>query len=123
MVASLNRSELIGNLGADPETRGAVVRMRIATNERVKGEGDTWKDHTEWHNVVAFGKLGETCARYLKKGAKVYVEGKMRTSRYTDKDGVERYSTEIRADNVLFLDSRREAEAEDPAEPGDGIPF
>jgi single-strand DNA-binding protein len=104
---SVNKWIGVANLGADPESRVSqsgttVCNLRVATNERVK-RGETWEDHTEWHRVVTFGKLAENCAKYLEKGRQVYIEGKLRTSKYTDKNGVEKYSTEIIADQVHFL--------------------
>ncbi len=106
----MNRATIIGNLGADPETRttqgGSVIgNLRVATRERVK-KGDEWVDHTEWHRVTLFGKTAENAQKYLKKGSQVAVEGKIRTNKYTDKEGVERYSTEILADTIEFLGSR-----------------
>jgi single-strand DNA-binding protein len=106
---SVNKVILVGHLGADPETRttggGTVVaNLRLATSERVK-QGDQWADHTEWHRVVAFGRTAENVARYLKKGRQIYVEGKIRTKKYTDKEGQEKYSTEIIADQIHFLGS------------------
>lgn len=103
----LNKVTIIGNLGADPETRttasGAVVcNLRVAVNERVK-KGDEWKDHTEWFRVVVFGKTAENCAKFLAKGRQVYVEGKLRANKWTDKDGVEKTTTEIVAFDVKFL--------------------
>jgi single-strand DNA-binding protein len=111
-MASVNKVILIGNLGADPETKylpsgDAVTNIRIATT-------DTWKDKTsgekkestEWHRITFFGRLAEVAGEYLKKGASVYVEGSLRTRKWTDKDGVDRYSTEIRADDLKFLDRR-----------------
>jgi single-strand DNA-binding protein len=108
-MGALNKVQIIGNLGADPDSRttqgGMVVTtLRIATNERKK-DGDQWVDHTEWHRVVCFGKLAENAARYLQKGRQVYVDGKLRTRKWTDKEGVDRYSTEINADNLVFLGS------------------
>jgi single-strand DNA-binding protein len=104
---SVNRVTLIGNLGADPETRSStsgttIATLRVATSERVK-VGEVWEDHTEWHKVVAFGKLAENAARFLTKGRQVYVEGKLRTRKWQDKDGNDRYSTEIVADGIVFL--------------------
>lgn len=105
---SVNKVILIGNLGQDPETRTAgsgtvVANLSIATNERVKGKDDNWEDHTEWHRVVLFGKTAENAARFLQKGRQVYIEGKLRTRKWQDKDGADRYSTEIVADTVQFL--------------------
>lgn len=125
-MSSLNKVSLIGNLGADPETRttgsGSVVaNLRVATNERRKAQGsDEWEDHTEWHAVVCFGKLAENVGQYLRKGRQVYVEGKLRTRKWQDKDGNDRWTTEIWADVVLFLGGApgedREESREEPRE-------
>ena len=103
----MNRVIITGNLGQKPEVRETksgmpITNLRVATNERVKN-GDNWGDHTEWHSVVVFGKQAENCERFLDKGSKVLVEGKIRTREYEDKLGVQRKSTEIDANNVEFL--------------------
>jgi single-strand DNA-binding protein len=103
----LNKVHLIGNLGADPEIRTtqggtAVGNLRVATSERVK-RGDNWEDHTEWHRVVVWGKTAENVARYCKKGRQLYIEGKIRTKKWQDNQGNDRWSTEIVADVVRFL--------------------
>lgn len=103
----LNKALLIGNLGADPETRTAgsgtvITNLRVATSRRVK-EDDSYVEKTEWHRVTVFGKTAESCAKYLKKGRQVYVEGRIETQQWTDKEGVERYTTVIIADDVRFL--------------------
>lgn len=105
---SVNKVILIGNLGRDPEMRstaggGQVANLNIATTERRKDRDGNWTDHTEWHRVVAFGKTAENVGRFLKKGRQVYIEGKLSTSKYKDKDGVEKWSTQIIADVVQFL--------------------
>jgi len=104
----LNRVILIGNLGRDPESTqskngNTVTRMNIATSERQKGADGQWGDHTEWHRVVCFGRTAESCQKYLSKGRRVYVEGKLRTNKWQDKDGRDRYTTEIIAYDVKFL--------------------
>jgi len=111
-MASVNKVILVGNLGADPETRylpsgDAVCNIRIATTDRVrdKASGD-YKENTEWHRIVFFGKLAETAGQYLKKGRQVYVEGRIRTNKWQDKDGNERYTTEIVANDMKMLGSR-----------------
>lgn len=109
---SLNKAMLIGNLTADPELRhtqsgAAVCEMRMATNERRKF-GDEWKDHAEYHRVVVWSKRAENCAKYLSNGSKVYVEGRLSTRAWEDKDGNKRYTTEIVADDVQFLDSKKD---------------
>lgn len=102
---------LIGNLGKNPESRPAgnttVTNFSVATSETYKDSEGKQQKSTEWHNVAAFGKLGETVAKYLKKGSKVYVEGRLRTSNY-EKEGVKHYRTEIVASEVKFLDSKPE---------------
>jgi len=101
MSGSLNQVQLIGNLGNDPEVRympsgGAVANLSIATTEKWKDKttGET-KEQTEWHRVVIFGKLAEIAGEYLRKGSKVFIEGGLRTRKWTDQAGVERYTTEI----------------------------
>lgn len=109
---SVNKAILVGRLGVDPELRNtgtgtSVVNIRMATTDRRK-EGDQWVDHTEWHNVTVWGRTAENVAKFCSKGKEIYVEGKIQTRKYTDKSGVDRYSTEIVADNVRFLGSRNE---------------
>ena len=112
-MASVNKVIIVGNLGRDPETRympsgDAMTSITVATT-------DTWKDkatgekkeQTEWHRISFFGKLAEIAGQYLKKGSQVYIEGSLRTRKYTDKDGVEKYATDIRADTMQMLGSRQ----------------
>jgi len=112
-MASVNKVILVGNLGRDPETRynpegGAISNISVATT-------DTWKDktsgekqeRTEWHRVVFFGRLAEIAGEYLKKGSQVYVEGRLQTRKWTDKEGQDRYTTEIVADRMQMLGSRQ----------------
>jgi single-strand DNA-binding protein len=115
-MASVNKVILIGNLGQDPEVRflpsgSAVANLRIATtetwNDREKGK----QEHTEWHTVVAFDKLAELCKQYLSKGRQIYVEGALRTRSWEGKDGQKRYSTEVKASQILFLSSGGERSA------------
>ncbi|MGL5220413.1 MAG: single-stranded DNA-binding protein [Plesiomonas shigelloides] len=108
----INKVILIGNLGQDPEVRympngNAVANISIATSEswRDKNTGEQ-KEMTEWHRVVLYRRLAEVAGEYLKKGAKVYIEGKLRTRKWQDQNGQERYSTEIQADEMQMLDSR-----------------
>ena len=112
MARGINKVILIGNLGADPETRympsgGAVTNIRLATTESWKDRntGET-QERTEWHRVVFFNRLGEIAGEYLKKGSKVYVEGSLRTRKWQDQGGQDRYSTEIVANEMQMLDSR-----------------
>jgi single-strand DNA-binding protein len=114
MARGVNKVILIGNLGADPEVRytqsqSAVANLRIATSEqwRDKQTGEN-RENTEWHNVVMFGRLGEIAGEYLKKGSKVYVEGRLQTRKWQDKSGNDRYTTEIVANEMQMLDSRGE---------------
>lgn len=105
---TVNKVILVGNLGRDPETRSTqsgmtVATLSVATTERTKQADGEWGDHTEWHRVAVFGKTAETAARYLTKGRQVYIEGKLRTRKYTDRNGIEKYSTEVLADQVRFL--------------------
>ena len=139
MAKSLNRVMLIGNLGKDPELRYtgsgvAVATFTIATNESWKDQDGNMQERTEWHNIVAWRKLAEICGEWLKKGKKVYVEGRIQTRSYDDKNtGQKRYITEIVADNMIMLDSRSSAETpsaapsyEEPGQTGakdDDLPF
>lgn len=109
-MSGVNKVILIGNLGADPEIRHLpsgipVANFRIATSEvfRDKTTGEK-REQTEWHNIVAWRGLAEVVEKYVKKGSKVYVEGKLRTRQWQDKDGVQRYTTEIQADELTMLD-------------------
>jgi single-strand DNA-binding protein len=127
MARSLNKVLLIGNLGKDPELRYTpggvpVASFTIATNESWKDQEGNAQERTEWHNIVAWRKLAEICGEYLKKGKKVYVEGRIQTRSFDDKNtGAKRYVTEIVADNLIMLDSggtpRGEAFAPQSAEP------
>ena len=116
-MASVNKVILIGNLGRDPETRytadgAAITNITIATSDRWKDKASgEMKEATEWHRVAFFGRLAEIAGEYLKKGRPVYVEGKLRTRKWQDKDGQDRYSTEIRADVMQML-GRREGSGE-----------
>ncbi|WP_026462060.1 single-stranded DNA-binding protein [Adhaeribacter aquaticus] len=114
-MASINRVILVGNLGKDPEIRHteggvAVARFPIATSESFKDKNGNRQERTEWHNVVAWRGLAEVAEKYLKKGQSVYIEGKIRSNNYQDKDGVQRYSIEIVADNMTMLGSGRGGE-------------
>lgn len=109
MARGVNKVILVGNLGADPETRytpngGAITTIRIATSESWTDKASGQKqERTEWHRVKFFGKLAEIAGEYLKKGRQVYVEGSIRSDKYTDKDGVEKYSTDIIANEMQML--------------------
>ena len=121
-MASVNKVIVVGNLGKDPETRflpdgKAVCNFSVATT-------DTWKDKatgekkeaTEWHRISSFGRLAEICGEYLKKGSQVYIEGKLRTRKWQDKEGQDRYTTEIIADAMQMLGSRSGMGAGEPRE-------
>ncbi|MEO8224861.1 MAG: single-stranded DNA-binding protein [Gammaproteobacteria bacterium] len=111
-MSGINKVILIGNLGKDPETRympsgKAATNFSIATSERFKDrETGEPQERTEWHRIATFDRLAEIAAEYLKKGSKVYVEGRLRTRKWQDKEGKDRYSTEIIADQMQMLDSR-----------------
>jgi len=109
---SINKVILVGHLGADPETRYtpsnmAVTKIRMATAEsrRNRDSGET-QEHTEWHRVTLFGKMGEVAGQYLRKGSLIYIEGKLRTSKYQGQDGQDRWSTEVIADEMTMLGGR-----------------
>ena len=122
-MASVNKVIIVGNLGKDPETRyapsgDAVTNIVVATTE-------TWKDKTsgekreatEWHRVVFFGKLAEIAGQYLKKGSQVYLEGKLKTRKWQDKDGQDRYTTEINADEMKMLGSKGDGQQQEGQRP------
>ena len=109
---SLNKVTLIGNLGKDPElsytpSGVAVAKFSIATNERWKDQEGNPQERTEWHNIIAWRKLAEICGQYLKKGSKLYIEGKLQTRSWDDKNtGVKRYATEVIANDLIMLDAK-----------------
>jgi single-strand DNA-binding protein len=112
MARGVNKVILVGNLGADPETRSmpsgmTVTNIRIATSESWKDKASgAQQERTEWHSIALFGRLGEIAAEYLRKGSQVFVEGKLRTRKWQDKQGNDRYTTEIIADNMQMLGGR-----------------
>jgi len=112
MARGVNKVILVGNLGADPETRSmpsgmTVTNIRIATSESWKDKASgAQQERTEWHSIALFGRLGEIAAEYLRKGSQVFVEGKLRTRKWQDKQGNDRYTTEIIADNMQMLGAR-----------------
>lgn len=116
MARGVNKAILLGNLGKDPEIRytqsgNAVANFTLATTERRK-QGDEWVDHTEWHNVTVWGKSAENAEKYLQKGSQVYIEGRIQTRKWEDKEGNTRWTTEVVVADIQFL-SR-------PAENGGG---
>lgn len=109
-MASVNKVILVGNLGADPEIRhlpsgDVVANLRIATTDTWKDKDGSKQENTEWHRVSFFGRQAEVCGEYLRKGSQVYVEGAIRTRKWQDKDGQDRYSTEIKGDRLQMLGS------------------
>jgi single-strand DNA-binding protein len=123
-MASVNKVILIGNLGADPESRfapsgDAICNIRLATTEtwRDKNTGER-REATEWHRVAFFGKLAEIAGQYLRKGSQVYIEGSLRTRKWQDQSGQDRYTTEIRADEMKMLGRREGGDA--PMRGGEG---
>jgi single-strand DNA-binding protein len=143
MSRGVNKVTLIGNLGDDPELRHtgsgtAVCNMSLATNESYTDSDGNEVQNTEWHDVVAWGRLGEVCNEYLSKGSQVYFEGSLQTRSWEDDNGNTRYSTEVKAREMMFLDSNRQStvsspdqtgqapqktQPEDPFEPDDQLPF
>jgi single-strand DNA-binding protein len=128
-MASVNKVILVGNLGADPETRympsgDAITNIRIATTDRWKDKASgEMKEATEWHRIAFFGRLAEIAGQYLKKGSQVYVEGRIRTRKWQDKEGQDRYTTEIVADAMQLLGKREGmGEAPPPREAGEPAP-
>ena len=136
----VNKVILIGNLGADPEVRysqngTAVANFRVATTEIWKKQDGSKEEQTEWHRIVAFARLGEICGEYLGKGSKVYIEGRLQTRKWQDRDGNDRYTTEIVAREMKMLsprgagagDSGGRGFDEEPPLPepmmGDDVPF
>ena len=113
MARGLNKVLLIGNLGADPEIKysangNAIANLRLATTEGRKNRDGEWEDVTEWHRVVMFGKQAETCKDYLRKGSKIFIEGRIQTRSWDDQSGQKRYTTEVVGFTLLMLDSRNQ---------------
>lgn len=112
MSRGINKAIIVGHLGADPETRytgggAAITTIRVATSEQWKDkQTGEQKDRTEWHRVQFFGRLAEIAGEYLRKGSQVYIEGSLRTDKYTDKEGIERFSTSIVANELQMLGGR-----------------
>ncbi|HET7772322.1 MAG TPA: single-stranded DNA-binding protein [Burkholderiaceae bacterium] len=116
-MASVNKVIIVGNLGRDPEVRytpdgSAITKVSLATTSKYKNKAGEMVEETEWHRVTFFGRLAEIAGEYLKKGRSVYVEGRLKTSKYTDKDGVEKYSTDIIANEMQMLGSRDSGSSE-----------
>jgi single-strand DNA-binding protein len=128
----VNKVTLIGNLGKDPEVRytqdgKAVASFNIATTETWKKQDGSKEELTEWHRIVAFARLGEICGEYLKKGSKIYLEGRLQTRKWEDKEGNTRYTTEIVAREMKMLSARGQQAEPDYQESapamGDDVPF
>ena len=126
MARGINKVILVGNLGNDPETRysqsgSAITTISVATSESWKDKNGEQQERTEWHRVKFFGRLAEIAGEYLKKGRQVYIEGSLRTEKYTDKNGVEKYSTDIIANEMQMLGGMAGGEGgERPARSGGG---
>jgi single-strand DNA-binding protein len=120
-MKSVNKVILIGNLGKDPEVKYTqsglpVARITLATNERFKDKGGEWQDRTEWHNVVLWQRMAEIAGEYLKKGSKVYIEGRLQTRSWEDKNtNQKKYMTEVVANDLVLLGGRGESGADDSA--------
>jgi single-strand DNA-binding protein len=130
-MASVNKAIILGNLGRDPEVKyttggDPVCNLSIATSEQWKDKSGDKQERTEWHRVTLFGKTAEIAGEYLRKGSTVYIEGRIQTRKYTDKDGVEKYSTEIVGDRMQMVgkasESGRAEKQQQPAD-HDDIPF
>lgn len=128
----INKVILIGNLGRDPEIKytqsgTAVATLSIATTRKVKGKDGQYQDETEWHRCIAWDKSAKFCGEYLAKGAKVYVEGRLQTRKWQNKDGVDQYTTEIIADTVQSLspksDGKRQHDTDQFQGTGSDVPF
>ena len=124
----LNKVQLIGRLGADPELRhtpsgSAVANFNIATTEQFTNKDEQKEERTEWHKIVTWDKLAEICGEYLKKGKLVYIEGKLRTRSWEDRDGNKRWTTEIKANNMLMLDRPATRSDDVPSSPDEAPPF
>jgi single-strand DNA-binding protein len=124
MAGSLNRVTLIGHLGGDPELKytpggSAIATFSVATNQSWKDKEGNLKEEVEWHRLVVWNKLAEIVAEYCKKGSQIYADGRLKTRSWTDKDGVKRYTTEVVAQNVIFLGGGKGAGRETPPTPSE----
>ena len=112
-MSSVNKVILIGNLGQDPDlkfssTGTAICKLSIATSQKRKDQSGQYQDETQWHRVTLFGKQAEICGEYLAKGKKVYIEGRIQYDKYTDKDGVTKYTTDIIANDMRFMENKND---------------
>lgn len=126
-MSSLNKAMIIGRLGQDPDVRytqsnTAVANLSVATSERYKDKSGEWVENTEWHRVVAWGRLAEICQEYLKKGSQVYIEGPIQTRSWEGKDGQTKYTTEIKALTMTMLDSKGSGGGSVPEKSGNAQP-
>jgi single-strand DNA-binding protein len=126
-MASLNKVMLIGNLGKDPELRytasgTAVASFSVATTEKFKGKSGEWEEKTEWHNITLWARLAEIAGEYLSKGKTVYIEGRLQTRKWQDKDGKDRYTTEIVGEKMQMLSGRGEGGGQGQRQGGGGRP-
>ena len=126
-MASVNKVFLIGNLGRDPEVRytgsgTAVASLSLATTERFKNKKGEWEDRTEWHNVIFWGRLAEVAGEHLSKGKTVYIDGRLQTRKWQDRDGKDRYTTEIVAEKMVMLSRKEGAKFGEPSEEFNGGP-
>lgn len=134
-MSSLNKVQLIGNLGADPEIRqatngNAIANLNIATSEKWTDKSGEKRENTEWHRVVIFGKLADVVGQYVRKGDRIYIEGKLQTRKWQDRDGNDRYTTEIVGNQMLMLGGRQGGQQQSQPTPSrdsggldDDIPF
>ncbi|QSV45442.1 single-stranded DNA-binding protein [Geobacter benzoatilyticus] len=127
-MASLNKVLLIGNLGKDPEVRytasgTAVASFSLATSEKFKNKEGEWEERTEWHNVTLWGRLAEIAGEYLAKGKTVFIEGRLQTRKWQDKDGKDRYTTEIVGEKMQMLSRKDGSNHEDPGQTHEGPGF
>ncbi len=112
----VNKAILVGRLGKDPELRYTqsqtpVTSFSLATGERRKDQSGNWVEHTEWHNITVFGRTAENCSNFLKKGREVFIEGRIQTRKWQDKEGKDRWTTEIIANNVQFLGGKDDTQS------------
>ncbi len=127
-MASLNKVLLIANLGKDPEVRytasgTAVASFSLATSEKFKNKGGEWEERTEWHNVILWGRLAEIAGEYLSKGKTVYIEGRLQTRKWQDKDGKDRFTTEIVGEKMQMLSRKDGSNHEEAGQTHEGPGF
>jgi len=125
---TVNKVILVGRLGRDPEIRttqsgNSVGNMRVATSERRKDRDGNWNDHTEWHTIVMFGRTAENAVRYLKKGRQVYIEGRLQTRKWQDKEGNNRYSTEVVCNVLNYLGKGSDNDGSGSSGASSGSPY